>query len=75
MTEPTDSAPTGIDVEELEAQAGEELPDREAMSLIALDDGLVMAPPEEGPMPPQEQDPVEPDKGPQPMEPHPRYDT
>ncbi len=28
--------PTGLDAEELEAQQGEELPDREAMSLLNL---------------------------------------
>ena len=64
--------PTGIDQDELEAQAGEPLPDREAMSLIALDDSMVMPTPDEGA-------PPEPEKGPMPMgpedeQPYPRYE-
>ncbi len=65
MTQPDESAPSGIDQDELEAQAGEPLPDREAMSLIALDDAMVMPPPEEGPDPPEKE--AE-------MQPHPRYE-
>ena len=64
MTEPTELTPSGIDQDELEAQTGEPLPDREAMSLIALDDAMVMPPPEEGPMPPEKTE----------EQPHPRYE-
>lgn len=49
--------PTGIEQDELEAQAGEPLPDREAMSLIALDDAMVMPPPDDGSVPPDQSSP------------------